>query len=190
MRKILTKREQKSKERFNQIIVGLVLVFLLMFSIVGYSLIGRDSSSQDEEKVIYNGLEFTKVNEFWVLEQEGAEFIFRYNPEEVERIDSQINYINSYLNQPLYIYSENLESTSEIYTNMNKLVQRMQNACLNKEDCEGDLPIKGCDSNFIIIRESDITGITQNQSCVFIEGPKENLVRITDEFLFKILGIE
>jgi len=190
MRKILTKRKQKSKERFNQIIVGLVLVFLLMFSIIGYSLIGRNSSSQDKEKVIYKGLEFVKINEFWVLKQEGVEFIFRYNPEEVERIDSQVDYINSYINQPLYIYSESLEATSEIYTNMNELVQRMQNACIDKDDCEGDLPIKGCDSNFIIIRESSIIGITQNQSCVFIEGPKENLVRITDEFIFKTLGIE
>ena len=32
--------------------------------------------------------------------------------------------------------------------------------------------------------------IYQQENCVFIEGPRENLTQITDEFLFKITGIE
>ena len=165
------------------------MIFIMMLSIIGYSLIGRESSEQGE-KVIYNGVEFINKNGLWVLEQNNLEFVFKYNPEEVERIDSQVNYFNSYYNEPLYLYSEDVEATSEIYTNMNQFVLRMQNACLSEKDCEGDLPIKECDSNFIIIREKNITGITQNESCVFIEGPRDSLVRLTDEFLFKILGIE
>ena len=188
MRRILSKKKQKSKDRFKQILVGLVLIFILVLSMLGYSLMGRESSSQ-EEKIIYNDLEFINKNGFWVLEQEGIQFIFKYNPEEVEKINSSVNSINYYYDKPLYINSEDGESTTEIYRNINQLVQRMQEACLNKEDCVGDLPVKGCDSNFIIIRESNITGITQNQSCVFIEGPKENLTMLSDEFLFKIFGI-
>lgn len=189
MRRILTKKQQRSKERFNQILIGLVLVFIMMLSVLGYSLGGREDSGE-RETMMFNGLEFIKMNDFWVLEQGEAQFIFQYNPEEVEKIDSQVNFFNSYYNQPLYVYSEDLDATSEIYRNMGPFVQRMQNACVSEENCEGDLPIKECDSNFIIIRESSITSITQNQSCVFIEGPKENLVRLTDEFLFKTLGIE
>jgi len=189
MRRILSKKEQKSKERFKQILVGIVLIFILTLSILGYSLLGKEGTSQ-EEKIVYNGIEFIKMNDFWVLEQGDLQFIFKYNPKEVEKIDSQINYIDSYYNKPLYISSENTEAITEIYMNMNNLVLRMQNACLSEENCEGDLPVKSCDDNFIIIKESNITGITQNQSCVFIEGPKESLVRLSDEFLFKTLGIE
>ena len=189
MRRILTKSQQKSKERFNQILVGLVLIFIMMLSIIGYSLIGREKERQ-EEKVIYRGVEFINRNGVWVVEQEGIQFVFKYNPEEVEKIDSPVNYINSYYNEPLYINSEDIGASNEIYSNMNQLVQRMQSACLSEENCEEDWPVKECDSNFIIIRERNITGITQNESCVFIEGPRESLVRLTDEFLFKILGIE
>jgi len=190
MRKILNKKQQKSKERFNQILVGIVLIFLMMLSIMGYSLIGRESTTKKQEKIVYNGFKFSKVNNFWVLEEGEMQFIFKYNPEQVEKIDSEVNYLDFYYNQPLYISSENAEATSEIYNNLGDLVLRMQNACLTEEGCEEDLPIKGCDSNFIIIRESNITTINQNESCVFIEGNKEDLVSLTDEFLFKVFGIE
>jgi hypothetical protein len=189
MRRILTKKQQKRKERFNQIIVGIVLIFLMMLSIIGYSLIGRNSDEEQGEKVIYNGIEFINKNGFWVVALEDTQLIFKYNPQEVEKIDSLVNNLNSYYNQPLYIYSENTEASNEIYKNMNPFVERMQNACL-EEGCGEDLPVKNCSNNFIIIREKNITGINQNQSCVFIEGPKENLVRLTDEFLFKVFGIE
>ena len=189
MRRILSKKEQKSKERFNQILVGLILIFIMMLSIIGYSLLGKDSGEKQQEKVVYNGIEFVNKNGFWVLEQAGMEFVFKYNPKEVERIDSEIDYLDSYYNAPLYINSESEEAASEIYRNMDPLVLRMQNACL-EEGCEENWPVKDCESNFIIIRESDITGITQNQGCVFIEGSRESLVRLSDEFLFKIFGIE
>jgi hypothetical protein len=74
--------------------------------------------------------------------------------------------------------------------NLNQVVQRMQPACLDAENCEGDIPVKDCNSTFIIIRESNTTSIEQNASCVFISAPKDQLVATTDEFLFKILGIE
>jgi len=187
MRKILTKSQQKSKERFNQILVGLVLIFIMILSVLGYGLVGRDSSK--EEKIIFNGIEFKKINNLWEIEQENFKFVFKYNPKEIERVNSQVDYFDSYYNKPLYISSENLEATEEIYQNMYSFVERMQKACLNEEECEGDLPIKNCENNFIIIRESNNSRITQNQNCVFIEGNQENLVKLTDDFLFKILGI-
>ena len=37
---------------------------------------------------------------------------------------------------------------------------------------------------------ADITTIEQDRGCVYITGPDENLTMITDEFLFKLIGIE
>jgi len=199
MRKILSEAEQKSKERFNQILVGIVLIGVMILSTLGYSL-----SSKDEEeggsakKVIYNGFEFTNQNGFWVLDIENLEFAFRNNPNEVKRIDSNVSLLNAYFNQPLYLSSEDGEASSEIYINLNQITLRMQNACLNssliqnksKDSCDENLPIKDCNSNFIIIKESNNTEIIQNQKCVFIQGPKEELLNLTDEFLFKIIGID
>ena len=52
MRKIQTKEKQKSKERFNQIIIGLILVFLMVLSTMGYSLMSKSSNDKSQEKVI------------------------------------------------------------------------------------------------------------------------------------------
>ena len=67
----------------------------------------------------------------------------------------------------------------------------MQLACLEGEECANDeLPIKTCEDNFIIIRESDVTEVVQEDNCVFIRGEAEELAKITDAFLLKIIGVQ
>jgi hypothetical protein len=190
VKRILSEKERKSKERFNQLLVGLVLIFLMILSTLGYALTGNQEESSSSEKVIYNGLEFVNQNEYWTITINDIPFGFKYNPEEIESTKTNLNDISSYYSQPLYIESDDTLSTSEIYVNLNQIVQRMQNACLDEENCEGDLPVKDCTSNFIIIEEKEMASIVQNQSCVFIRGPKENLTMMTDQFLFKLLGIK
>jgi hypothetical protein len=70
------------------------------------------------------------------------------------------------------------------------VIQRFQDACPEKTNCTEDWPTKDCSNNFIIIKKANESKIYQNESCVFIEGREENLTQITDEFLFKITGIE
>jgi hypothetical protein len=186
-------KSSANKNRFNQLLVGILLIFIMFLSVLGYALSGKVDEDADKEKVVYNGMEFINQNGFWVTKVENFQFVFRYNPNEVPKVYSFVNFANTYYEKPLYIQSDEEVATSEIYNNLNQIVERMQPACLDKgEDtvCEGDFPIKDCNNNFIIIQESNITDIVQNQSCVFIQGPREDLVEITDEFLFKILGIE
>ena len=38
--------------------------------------------------------------------------------------------------------------------------------------------------------ENSKTEIVQNNNCVFIHGSAENLIKLTDQFLFKIMGIK
>jgi len=192
MRRIISKHKIDKKKRRNQFIVSGILVFIMFFSVLGYSFGGRENGNI--KKINYNGFEFVNQNDFWVLNIKGFNFIFRHNPQEVEKIYSNLNSLDNYLGEPLYIYSENNEAELEIYKNFdprfNSIVQRIQPACFLAEECEENWPIKTCEDNFIIIKESNITKIIQDKNCVFIESQKENLTRITDEFLFKILGIE
>ncbi len=188
-KRLLSAKDKKSKDRFNQLLIGLVLIFIMFLSVLGYALSGNQDEKSDNGKVVYNGLEFVNQNGYWTTSLENFQFNFKYNPNEVEVIESTLNYANSYYDKPLYIKSDDSSATSEIYINLNQIVQRMQNACIDEEGCEGDLPIKDCNDNFIIIKENNLTSITQNESCVFINGPRENLTMIVDAFLFKILGI-
>ena len=170
-------------------ILSLGLVILMFFSVLGYGFVGRDGSGE-ETKIEYNGFEFVKQNNVWILSTGEVDFFFKYNPKEVEQISVAVNYIDTYAGKPLYIYSENNEASSEIYVNLNEIAQRIQLACLNEEDCVGDVPLKTCEDNFIIIRENNETNIIQEDNCVHIMGPSENLTMMSDVFLFKTIGIE
>lgn len=197
----LKKIEAKKKKR-NQLILGIILVLIMLFSTLGYSFIGKNEQHSEEQSnlINYNGFEFANQNGYWILDNGNFKFVFKYNPKEIEKLNYssyEIKKANYYSNKPLYIFSESFEAEQEISTNLYPFVQRMQHACLNsssfKEKCDENLPVKSCENNFIIIsseNSSSSTNILQNKSCVFINGPFENLTKITDEFLFNVLGIK
>ena len=191
MRKITSKEKSEKKSQRNQMIGGIILIVIMIFSVVGYSLISnRDDGS---ETIVHNGIEFTKTSNLWKTELGEMTFSFLYNPEEVEEIASEINLIDSYAGKPLYIYSENSEAESEIYRNLfyqNQVVQRVQYACLNEKDCYENLPVKTCEDNFIIIRESNETRVEQTDNCIFIEARREDLGKLADSFLYKMMGLQ
>jgi hypothetical protein len=190
MRKITTKSIEEKRKRRNSLIIGIVLVFVMFFSVLGYAFRGSEEP-EEAGKVIYNGFEFRSSGGFWVLNIGDSQFFFKYSPEEVERINAVgLNPLPNYYQKPLYISSENQEAEYEIYRNLDRFVLRRQPACLYEAGCEEELPIKTCADNFIIIREAPLSNIVQEENCVFISGPQENLTKITDEFLFKIIGVD
>ncbi|MDP2628500.1 MAG: hypothetical protein Q8P15_01225 [Nanoarchaeota archaeon] len=190
MRKISSKYEEGKKRKRDGWIIGIVLIGVMIFSVLGYAFGGNTSSTF--EKMNYNGFVFVKQNDFWVLQKDNFQLIFRYNPLQTGQIDFVGDSINNYLGKPLYISSEYEEPISEIYTNLfsqNKIVQRIQYACLEGERCEEGLPIKTCEDNFIIINEGQIRKITKEKNCVFIEGNINDLTKLSDGFLFKVFGV-
>ena len=192
MRKIISKEAEEKKRKKNQLLIGIVLIVVMVFSVLGYSLssFGNTSSSST---ISYNGFKFTQTSNVWNLNTGGHAFSFNYNPYQTEKINSALNLLSSYQGKPLYIFSENNDAEIEIYKNLfyqNQIVQRMQDACIEGEKCNGDYPIKTCQDNFIIIKESNSSSIKQQDNCVFIEGNKENLTKLSDSFLFKIIGIQ
>ena len=190
IRKIISKDTEEKRRKRNGWIIGIILIAVMLFSVLGYSFGSGDENSST--KINYNGFEFLKQNDFWVLEKDSSYFIFTYNPEQVEKINSNLKPLESYKGKPLYIFSEDSEAELEIYRNLfyqNQIVQRFQEACPEGEKCEGNIPVKTCEDNFIIIKESEKNEIIQEKNCVFIRGEIENLTKSSDEFLFKILGI-
>ncbi|MFW9873987.1 MAG: hypothetical protein ACFFG0_12845 [Candidatus Thorarchaeota archaeon] len=190
MRKIISKYKEEKRRKRNGIVIGLILVGIMVFSILGYSFSGGEKTNSN--KITYHNLEFEEQNGFWSTNIGNTLFVFKYNPTQVEEIDANLSNVNNYYNKPLYIYSENKEAESEIYRNLfyqNQIVQRMQYACLEGETCEEDLPVKTCEDNFIIIKEANISKITQDENCAIIEGEQANLTKVSDEFLFRIFGI-
>ena len=192
MRKITSKYKEGKKKKLNGMIIGIILISIMFLGIFGYALQGNDNDEEDTKKINYNGFEFIEQNGYWFTNIGNSQFVFRYNPEQVERVYSELNPLDNYYGEILYISSENSEAELEIYRNLfyqNQIVQRIQPACF-EEECEGNLPTKTCEDNFIIIKESNNSEIIQDDNCVFIKGKQENLTKMTDEFLFKIIEIQ
>jgi len=193
MRKIITNQERKRKKKFKQFVVSGILIFIMFFSVIGYSFQGKDSEDSDK-KVIYNNFEFVEQNDFWFTNNGQISFAFKHNPAQTQEIDFNL-YGFDISGKPLYVYSEDRDAEIEIYRNLNQIVQRIQPACLNKtefqlKDCDENLPIKTCADNFIIITEKNMSEITQENNCIFISGNQTKLAELTDVFLFKLLNIK
>ena len=167
------------------------MALILFVSIFGYGFGGGGS---DENKITYNGYEFVEENGFWFVEIGNFEFSFRYPPNEVEQINSSLNFLESYYEKPLYISSVDIESGAEISRNLkdqNSIIERMVLACLEGEECADEERVrKTCEDNFIIISEAETTEVVQEDNCVFIRGQIEDLAKITDGFLLKIIGVQ
>ena len=195
MRKIVSAEEEAKKKKRRQVILGVVLAFIMVASTIGFAIqsnSGIGNSPQGDvsgNEIEYNGFKFVNQNGLWVL----GNFVFRYVPQQIPDITSDsgsdIKPASNYQGKPAYVYSEDDEAEIEIAVNLGQIAQRVQKACPEDTICSGDLPVKTCSDNFIIIKESNTSSITQENNCVFIEGQKEELTALADQFLFKILGI-
>ena len=90
MRKISTKHDKDRKNKRNQIILGGILIFVMFFSVLGYSF-GGGNTDNNIKKVNYNGFEFVEQSDFWFLNYGDFKFVFKYNPEQIEEIDTELN---------------------------------------------------------------------------------------------------
>ena len=192
MRKIISRHQRKRTQRRNQFIVGFILVFLMVSSTIGFAFQGHlfggggSAEGNNQNVVNYNGFLFENFNGFWVW----GNFAFKNLPGDVPEIGGELKNLDHYRGEPVYIRSENEEAKSEIIVNLGQVAEGVQGACLQEKDCGENEFIRTCEDNFIIIEENSKTEIVQNNNCVFIHGSAENLIKLTDQFLFKIMGIK
>src|SRR3989338_3115268 len=189
MRKILSKSEQEKKRKINSIIIGVILMIVMFGSVFGIVVGSLGQNSSGKTKIEYNEYKFFNENGLWKVSIGEINFIFKYFPTETTDTTNILKNVNNYYNKPLYVYSEEAESEIEVYANLQQIAARIQPACFSNETCEGDFPIKTCSDNFIII-ENGTEEITQVENCVYIKGEKQELLKLTDSFLYKILDIK
>jgi len=181
MRKITSKQDEEKKARRNRIILSLFLVFIMFFSVIEYSFLSNPSTQNTNNQTnsaTYNGFKFTPQNGYWILNKDGTNFIFRYNPNQISAINLNASKLDAYQNKILYIKTGNLEAESEIRTNLAVFTSGV--IITDNENCK---------DNTIIIESKNESKIYQKENCVYIQGNGSELVKLADEFLFKILNI-
>ncbi len=202
MRRIVSAREVEKRNQRNQVIVGVILVSLMLFSILGYAFQGRDSSSDDSNNsengiYEYNSYKFLYQNGLWALDFLNSFLLFSYYPSsgQVLGFESLNKSYQNYENKTIYFYSENPEAETELKMNLILLTKNIQEICLEGKSCEdSNLPVKSCSAvgndEIIVIQESTEQKLQQIGNCVIISGEQESLIRLTDEFLFRLFKIK
>ncbi len=185
--KIITKEEKERKVRRNQIIMGVLLIVLMVLSTVGFAF---TDNFNNEEKIKYNNVKFTKDSGYWSFNVNGNNFLTLFSPKETEDISSIEISIQDYIEKPLYLIGDDGEHFSEIAINLNGIVKRINRACLDEKDCKEDFPVKDCSNNIIIFEDSKENMIDKKENCVFIKSGYSEFIRYTDRFLFDLLDIQ
>ena len=166
------------------------MIALMVISTAGFALFDREPSAQQPvKKVVINGFNFQKQDNFWVTTLSGQNHVFFYLPTEIENVSINITTnLQTYIGKPLYIVNGN-SAKNQIDFNLLNLnyVLRTPNACTSQEECTGDFPIKDClTDNIIIYKDSNTTEVYQENKCIYIAGEP---VKGTDRFLQRILQI-
>tara|TARA_B100000315_G_C14435529_1_gene522232 strand:- start:119 stop:718 length:600 start_codon:yes stop_codon:yes gene_type:complete len=199
MKRIISNEDRERVNRRNQLIVGIILILLMLFSTVGFAFSFGISGNAVEE-IEYNGIEFSRdVNTgYWNFNIDNNDFFTVYNPEEVQDIKF-VNHktMQNYAGKPLYFIGEAGDGFAELYRAISNFALRIGGACLD-EECEEDYPIKDCGIDNVIIIEEVIDnvednieeGVTTQNNCVYIRSKPENLVKYADAYLFNLLGIK
>ena len=71
--------------------------------------------------------------------------------------------------------------------NIGAYITRVQLACIS-EPCEGNFPVKNCSDNFIIFQKGE-NKVVQEDNCFYVLSSSEEEIKVSDAFLYKILGV-
>jgi hypothetical protein len=183
MRRILSRQEIERKERRNRTVGGVVLIFLLVVSTIGFAITGLGGGSNKENNELKEGSGFYNGNG-WIYLVGGQEYFFNNNKESVLGVSLNIQKnLGDFAGKQVYVYSENPAVSNQLFTILGRFASRIQEACYGS--CEKDLPEKTCQDNLIVFVEKEEEGIYQEDNCVFIEGS----LKTAEAFLFSMLGI-
>lgn len=185
MRKILTQDEIIQRDKKRSRIISMVLLIIMVFSLAaGAFVYSTDGSNQNTDQVSEGKIQ--NYGDRWVALFGGVTFNFAYSPETVFNV-TKLNFIpdaSKYSQKPLYIDSQSEAIYSEIALNLGAISQRYQYACF--DNCENSTYAqKTCEDNLIVYRPGNENIITQNASCIFIDGD----MRGVDAFLYREIGI-
>jgi len=192
IRKIVSREEREKKEKRNKIVIGLILVGIMVLSTAGFAFFQIRGGTRNEiDKIEYKGIKFFLLEDnLWHFFVDNEEFAVFFNPQEIENISistTSLSLGNFFGKRVYFSYESDREGINEISRNLGRFFKGMQLACLEK--CEEDLPLKNCSDNIIIIKEANESLIKQEENCVYVLGKKEELVKMSDGFIFKFLGI-
>lgn len=176
--------------KFSNLIIPLFIVFIVVFSVIGF-MWGRDS--EETSPYVIDEYNLIKIDNKWVLEKEGIQYVFDHHPNELKEIPVESFSIN---NPKYYLIFDpedkdnNLDySLSKLYYTLKQFNLQVFLACSKEESCELDIPVKDCTENAFYFKKSEETKIYLNENCIIIEGDNLGLSMAVDKLNYLFLGV-
>jgi hypothetical protein len=185
-------RQGKNKQKRNSIIVGVLLVFLMIFSVVGFAIQGSTNSGGAFD---YNGFDFniqrTQTNTIYTTQVNGVEIGFYNDPFFIESQSFSPELFEKLLNAQTITFTSNPLSDASLegvdlrlYNIMIRDVELFSTKNIIKGYTSSDpfdpLPVRNCDdsssSNVVFVSNF---GLTNNSE----------LVTLIDEYCYAVNGI-
>ena len=203
LKKIETQTNKETKQKRLNIIIGIIIVALMVFSTVGYALLENNSSSSENK---YGDYKFTQTTDGWQVTLKSfnnKNLVTNYLPGEVLNFSGTGSELYHYDGKTIYVVvssQQDIQLSLEILKNMQDRVARIQFACSydneNLAFCqERNLPLKDCSdatSSMPIIKidsNSTVSSYNFDQNCLILKGQGSDFIKMSDNFLFKMFGI-
>lgn len=180
MRGIQSTHNTEKEQRRNYRILGVLLIFLMLGSTLGYAFsLLADSTTQTTTpgEPYYDG-------NGWLVSRGGAQFYLLHGPEEVRNVTLDVRAsLSDFMQRTVYISASEPTVQQELTQPLAYYAQRVQPACYGA--CENpDLPEKNCSDTIIVWTNSATNRVWQQDSCTFIEGD----TRAVDAYIYYLYG--
>lgn len=197
-----TQESVRKKQRTRNIIIGVVIIAVMVLSSLGYVVLEREPGQQQGGQT-YNNFTFTQIEDGWQTKAQGYNVTTIFLPQETLNASSGNVRLFDFSNKIIFIVISSKDTeylTYDLFRNLQDINQRMQFACPveqeNSSFClETNLPLKSCDdasldTKIMIIKDNETqVGYSYNESCLTIKGTSSDVVKATDNFIFKLFGI-
>lgn len=182
MSKIRSLGDIAKKEERRKRASGIFIISLLLLSTIGFALSMVNFGSQNVQEQVQG---FSNNGQYWIYTVGDQQYFFTHHIEEVNTSSYSLNKtILDFTGRQVYVDSQLPGGLQEVYSSLGPYLGRLNEACYGS--CDRDLPELNCLGDpLIVIRENDISSITEQQNCVFVNGDMKTL----DAFLYKVLGI-
>jgi hypothetical protein len=187
MKKIETEADKERKKKRNNLIVGLIMIFLIGLSSLGYAIMSKTDSAS-VKPIKYGNLEFTKSNDLWSATINSKVYYFYDLPTSIENVSTaEAIKLDDFYGKTVYFVNINSAIKTLSYA-LDGIASRTQEACLEKTNCTNPaLPIKNCNDSVIVFDASKIdTKIYKINNCVFLEG---NSFKAVDKLMYGFFNI-
>ncbi len=189
-----TSEEREKREKRMRKLSAYFVIAILFFSIMAYSVLSIHGNSQTK----YGKFNFEQTYDGWKVKAGDFVVLTQFHPNQVEDIEFTGN-IDDFSNIVYLVSKTEAEREAAEEISKNLLSLKTSIACL-PEDSESEecfnMTAKSCaDADYlekvIVIKEKEEdTSIIYSNNCLAITGNNSlELIRASDKFLYKVLGI-